>query len=998
MSDWKKIEQKTSTPVVETPQAIAIENKIVENLDVGKKLQEIEVNIKAIKKSLDDLKKETDTFDTTKNVLDKATIDAKTQELENKKNETEKKKKETEELIKNVMALNELKKDIQWYDQNKLKLIWYEKELNELNTWSTFWDKTKQVASDIRWTTWWKVAVIAAWALSLRWLFWGSDDEESDETDDESSKKKKKKWFWDHGIGKWLKYAGVGVAWFFGIKWLLDYFNKDKQSDATDTPKEQVQARNDYLKENPEEAKKYIALWGNVDQMYSDFNKKERLSWRNDGVTLDEWYEKYANQETKDKDTFKAIVPFAVDQEFWSVEKLLSEWWYYGYIREKSGTELLDTVIWFVKSNTKSSLLPFLSSLSSFVPFVWQSTEEWIKNWFNSGDSKQREEELQLFFRQYTKIVTYMQDKHTAFKENIAEEKFKSNPWAFSSLEDAMEDEEWMQKNVLNDSEYNTFYKWSLKNGTDILTKKGLFDSKPSSLLSGIIASCDGVRWDVLNEDENWIDSLGRLYTDIKKNTISPESKKESQETIDNVTDNINEELDATFTYGAATSLHVALNTEDNNVQEFLKESWLLQFKEHLKTSLQDYKKKFANGTITVEEAKEYHRLVNSYFSFKKEIMIWSKSLQSMKSDNLSWPERALQTIKAAGGDLFDATATSMKKLGKVDITELSTYHNMIGAWLWATPVVGIWALWLYLAKQPTLSKILLKFHLAPVYALYKLPTRISYMRWLYNKLPTGNWLRSRKYIRWKGASAESISFYKNRFINDIKNKKLSLEDAKVIWDEKLKWMQWESTKSFESYMESNYHNKTYAEIEKELWWSTKPLSSLDEIGKTLTGDSKSLFIKATDEISALKREAEGAKWILQINNKLRIKKEIIALENLTKKISTLWWTEASQLLKATEKLSLRTLSKLAYNLNDTKKLWSILDDLLKNSTKIDAPEIAAKLAAAGEHKAAKLFAQENELNKQIIKELSELHASKTVLSHIDEGVEIILKLLKKAV
>ncbi len=732
-------------------------------------------------------------------------------------------------------------------------------------------DKVGVRDKDTKTMNWWgKTALfggIAVGAYKLRdWAFWDDEDEKKDSN-------WKKDWFWNHGIGKWLKYTVIGVAWFFGIKRLLDYFNKDKQSDATDTPKEQVQARNDYLKENPEEAKKYIALWGNVDQMYSEFNKKERLSWRNDGITLDEGYEKYANQETKDKDTFKAIVPFAVDQEFWSVEKLLSEWWYYGYIREKSGTELLDTVIWFVKSNTKSALLPFLNGLSSFLPFGWQSTEEWIKNRFNSGDSKQREEELQLFFRQYTKIVTYMQDKHTSFRENIAEEKFKSNPWTFSSVEDAMEDEEWMQKNVLNDSEYNAFYKWSLKNSTDILTKKGLFDSKPSSFLSGIIASCDGVRWDILNEDANWIDSLGRLYTDIKKNTISPESKKESQETIDNVTDNINEELDATFTYGAATSLHVALNTEDNNVQEFLKESWLLQFKENLKTTLQDYKKKFADGTITVEEAKEYHRLVNSYFSFKKEIMIWSKSLQNMKSDNVSVPERALQTIKAAGGDLFDATATSMRKFGKWELIE---------AWLWWTPAVIIWSVWLYIAKQPALAKCLLKFHSLPVYALYKIPTRNAYIRWLYNKLPFWDSMRWLKY-RWKI----------EKLVEDIANKKISLEQARSIYKNPKVRGVINQTKSFDDLIDSEF-KKTVAQLDSELKAGKTILSktnkieilnkNVDVLAKEIETSTHHVSAETKKIFSTFERE------VMEAAKKANIKKWTPAYTALSKKI----WASAN--------------------------------------------------------------------------------------------------------
>lgn len=967
-----KTNSEKISPIVtqENVDAIVVEET---NLEVEKQFQEIESNIQEIKQSLDALKQETDTFDAQKSILDQVAIDKKIQELENKRNETEKKKTETEALIKNLVELNELKKHIQWYDQNKIKLDNYTKQLHELNSWATFWDKTKKIASEVRSTTGWKVATIGLWAVTLRWLsksLFGDEEDDEPESDDESSNKKKKKWFFNHGIWKWLKYAGIAIGWVLWIKWLVDYFDKDKNpASATDTPKQQTEARKEYLKENPEEAKKYIQLWENVDGMYYAFSKKERDSWWIDGISLDEWYEKYADKNTKDKDTFKAIVPFSVDQEFGSVEKLLSEGWYYGYVREKSGTDLLNTVLSFVKSHTNSALIWFLGSLASFAPFVWQSAEDWIKKWFEAGDPQERTEELQLFFRQYAKIVTYMQDKNTAFKEIVAKEKFSANPWEFANLEDAMWDDEWFKTNVLNDPRYVSFYQWSFKGATDVLAKEKLFDATASSFLSSTIASCDGVRGDLLNEDVNGVDALWRLHNDINKNTISDESKKEAQETIDNVSDNITKELDATFTYGVASSLHVALNTDDNNVQEFLKESGLLQFKETLKVTLQDYKKKFADGTITVAEAKDYHRLVNSYFAFKKEIIIGAESLQQMKSDNIAPAERTLQVIKAAGWNLFDATARSMKKLGKIDVADPATYYNAIGAWAWWTWAVGAAAGVACVARQPGLAKAFIKIHSAPVYALYKLPTKNAYIRSLYNKLPTGDWLRSFKY-RW--ISWETL------FWGDVEHGHLSREQAKDLrkqngFKKNRKW----STGEFEKIAKNKFTVETIEKLQARTTLATK----------------------TTDEIRALKRELQSiGSWPLAAKNTRRITKEIDSFESLAKKIAVLDIDTAVDLVKATEKISIRTLATLTHEMKDPTKLWSLLDDLLKNSTKIDAPEIALKLKNMWEDGLALLFQKENDFNKKIIKELSDLHASKTILSHVDEGVLILAKLLKKIV
>jgi len=68
--------------------------------------------------------------------------------------------------------------------------------------------------------------------------------------------------------------------------------------------------------------------------------------------------------------------------------------------------------------------MPFLSSLASFSGIVGKSVSERVKNWLESGKSTDREAELQLFFRQYAKVINYIHDRKNRLQEQIAEDKF----------------------------------------------------------------------------------------------------------------------------------------------------------------------------------------------------------------------------------------------------------------------------------------------------------------------------------------------------------------------------------------------------------------------------------------------------------------------------------------------------------------------------------------------------------------------------------------------
>ncbi|MDR2541601.1 MAG: hypothetical protein LBD11_07810 [Candidatus Peribacteria bacterium] len=67
-----------------------------------------------------------------------------------------------------------------------------------------------------------------------------------------------------------------------------------------------------------------------------------------------------------------------------------------------------------------------------------------------------------------------------------------------------------------------------------------------------------------------------------------------------------------------------------------MKYSGLNDVKTEMELSLNDYKKKFASGSITPQEAEEFKDLLNSYFVMKKEILLAANALQDMKAENRS--------------------------------------------------------------------------------------------------------------------------------------------------------------------------------------------------------------------------------------------------------------------------------------------------------------------------------------------------------------------------
>lgn len=519
------------------------------------------------------------------------------------------------------------------------------------------------------------------------WLFWDKKEKEaSQESDDwgETKKSEKKKGFWDKRYGKTLKWlgigAGVGTAGYYLGK-RFGRWGKDwpwEWADATDGAKDQAINTANLKKENPEKFLKYQGMGANIDSQYDQIMKKELdAGWR--GMSIADGYEKFADKTKLSKEDFQATVPMCIDNEFSSVDKLLSEGWYYGYLREKSLVDLKSFLIGKGKDWIGKVMGPYLVNLTSFVPFVGGDWSESLTKWLESGEPAEREAELKLFFRQYAKVINYVQDKRSRLVEKIAEEKLRTVGTEFSTVEDALDDEEWLENHVYSDDRYKNFMGGKLFQSIDVMKGQGLFDDQLSMRMKKQMEAADAQR-DELLKTKDGKDALQRLWA--VGDTLSPEINREGIQVCKDVAEDLKENFDKDRSYLYFGSSHALINSEQKNIQEFLKESGLWDLKSWILESLKHFEQKFESWSMSAEDIQLYKNQINSYFAMKKEILIWAKAIQQMKADNASITERVLNIGTAIVGDILYHSTQSLKSFKD---------GNWMTWWLQATLPLTLW-------------------------------------------------------------------------------------------------------------------------------------------------------------------------------------------------------------------------------------------------------------------------------------------------------------------
>ncbi len=679
------------------------------------------------------------------------------------------------------------------------------------NQWSDIWNTDKRKEDWLKnwlrtaWfaVTWvWAIALLWKWAKKTwNWLFW-SDDEEEEESD---KKSEKKRWFLSKAWSV-IKWTAVGVWWAFWINRLgKKLWRRGTEPNATSSAEDQVKASEKLKEEDPEKFEKYHELWENIDSQYNQLMGKEISAWRW-RVSIADWYKKYCDSSKLSLEDFKATVPMCVDNQFSSVWNMLSEAGYYAYLRSKNFKELKDALLKMIGDWSDKliwSIFPFFGCLKSFERYKDKDFLEGIKTWLDDWAPTERCEELQLFFRQYAKVLSYAQDKRFALIEKIAKRKLDAMnaAWVdtskYATINDAINDEEWFEENIKSDSDYINFMEWKLTGAIDVMKKESLFDDKLSEWVEEIKTTVDSYREDVLNEHD-WKDALWRLKEN--KNALNGNNYSEWMEVIDKVCKDVDESFEKDWTYMYFSFAHTLTNSDEKNIQEFLENSWLKAAKNELKSKLLEFKTKFKNKSITADEVEGYSDLVNSYFAMKKEIMVAAKAIQTMKSEDPSIVNRALSTWAAILHDLWAQWKKAYESTKKWDLFE---------AWLYSTfPLITLgWVTKLVWKNNKLANKLwncLLK-----VNAIGAIPwaAQWAYKLWgnVLRRTSHINWLSDWMLVHWR----YNVEHWDELLFQDVLEWRISWTKAENV----IKKWRWEKKRSKAKKVNS------LEELLKTVWW-----------------------------------------------------------------------------------------------------------------------------------------------------------------------------------
>ncbi len=648
----------------------AIVQKKVETVDVKqqldekkKKLLEIKqklekqtdtAKVEALKKESEQVKKELDTFLNTIKQSERKKYQPEIKELKTMQTE-----------IANIIAKS--KKELKEVEKGIVEKVWdwvKGDEKEKYHGWMQ-WLRWTAVAGGV---IGWAVAIGAMVGKAFDWISGGVKKTWNwifgKKKNIESNKEKE---FFDTWYGKTLKWVGLWGAATYLIRgfstgnWDFFWLFGGKSPDAVDDVEDQIKATEKLKEKNPEKFKKYQKLGDNIDIQYNTVMKKELDAWRW-WMSIADWYKKYVNKNNMTLDDFKATVPMCVDNEFSSVDSLLSEHWYYSYLRSKKIEDIQGLILWWGEEKIKRFIWPYLSTLTSFIPFKGKNRSDSVKKWMESWTQTDRKNELDFFFRQYVKVMQYAQDKRHILVEKIAEEKYQFLKEDHSTFDDAINDSEWLDKYVYWDERYRNFNGGKLHQAVDVMKAQNIFDASLSKNMEKEKVGADAQR-DLILKDSNGKDNLQKF---INLNwQLTPELKSSGIDLCNKMSKDIRENFDKDWSYLYFSSFHETINSKNKNIQEFLEKSWLDALKNGMIKDFAEYKNKIENWTITPEEIKEYINLINSYFATKKEILIWAKAIQQMKNDDPNIWEKILNIGMAVVSDLRYHTKKSGEKLWK---------------------------------------------------------------------------------------------------------------------------------------------------------------------------------------------------------------------------------------------------------------------------------------------------------------------------------------------
>ena len=624
-------------------------------------LDQIKKNMQEIKSSVEEVKQLNADFDKQKDSLAKDILEQKQKDIESKKNEIEAKKKETQELISKLRKeilerqkdnqesaeKTEIDKKLEELDKKvSADLDMYEKELSTMDVKSTsFWEKLKAVPGKVwEWAKENPKTAIAATLWTGLLIWWISrlfrkhkDDEENDEGT--NNKHKKKKWFWNHGVGKFLKWVGIWAAATFGLSWLRDKFKPENQKD----PENQ---KSDFDKLSETEKQNYNKVWDSINSFMQNWTAStdaEYLLWKDEN-----WI---------DQPQYRWLVPYSLDKSYDNVWNIITEWAIYKEEAYRTFENIKDLLVGPMKDLIAKTLMPMLMTVKDFSVFGFkpgESMADGILRWLED-DKDAHTKYLNHFFRQYTNVLCYLESKRSQLQYKLVEnalkqQAFDGKKWEELSPEDQQDeiqekcwDIQWLQQYGITDKLEELFLKKKIVDIDTTFQQYGLDTVVLSPHLESVVHDVDEDMNDILEVDETTKKSvLDRAEDELKAGSLSEETKKELIESSEDLVDDISNEEWTGFFNKAFQPLTILFNSDDA-----VKDQLFDQFSATI-SAMQSvflrYRDKFGTGTITLQDIQDYRKEVDKYIATKKEIAMKIASIQDI-NDNA--PDKVLRFCKS---------------------------------------------------------------------------------------------------------------------------------------------------------------------------------------------------------------------------------------------------------------------------------------------------------------------------------------------------------------
>ena len=301
------------------------------------------------------------------------------------------------------------------------------------------------------------------------------------------------------------------------------------------------------------------------------------------------------------------------------------------YLREKNIEWYIATIKelwadWFNKI-----MVPYLATFANFSTFgilAKDSAETKMSKFFENikDNAEDRKLQLDLFFRQYTKILTYMADKKNAIAIQCAtpiiqkdwynwEERPSDPEEQQELLLDAINDKKWVSEK-LKSTPYQAFIGSKILWASKVLEEKNLLNEDVTFELQNIIENLDQESEDILW----WLESNALFDAEAKMSdwgTLDEKTKNGLSDICDNLVKDMWSEEEGWWMYDTFEYLFVALGLDEAEKQTILEQSWMKDAFDLMKTNIWELKNDILTNP-TKENIETLKTLTGEYLAMKK--------------------------------------------------------------------------------------------------------------------------------------------------------------------------------------------------------------------------------------------------------------------------------------------------------------------------------------------------------------------------------------------